>query len=386
LSGASPPITPEYNNSTGQYTFLDVPPGTNYQVVAYVDAASPFDGRYFPGDYNNWSNYITVTEEDSVITVDINLRLKMHLTSPFDNSTSYGNVPGLSPPSPYGPYHTYSSPVGFQWDPVPGATSYGLYVQKSTGEMTVSQITTSNTQVSLNLPDSGVDDYYKLGLWANGSGGIIADTWTVYNNGYGTVYPFKASSASVLGMVFYSTTPLDNITVEVSTYPGGTLLDTTTTSTGFYSFSGLTPGQYTVRVYRPSYEYYPVSMGTVTTVGSNPVEVNFHIPKTIIQTNPPHNSTVSSNVTLQWDAIPEAAKYSVQVNRTSDWQQVVFNPNVYTNSYTIPSSSFVNGAQYTWTIRAYDSSYNNVGGCGNFQFTWVGSPIPDLLSEAKEKF
>lgn len=187
LYGVSPPITPEYNNSTGQYTFLDVPPGTNYQVIAYVDAASPVDGRHFPGDYHQWSNYFSVSEEDSVITVDVNLRLKMRLIAPFDSSTTYGIAP------PQGAYHTHASPVGFQWEAVPEATSYMLYVQKSTGGMAVNWITTTNTWVSLSLPESGTGDYYRFSLIAeNATGAIIADTYTVFDNGFSTVYPFKA--------------------------------------------------------------------------------------------------------------------------------------------------------------------------------------------------
>ncbi len=187
-NGISYPVTPEYDNTSGEYSIPDITPGINYQINVYVDAATPYEGEsYHPGDYCDATDLFDVSEGDHVINIDFNLRFKMRLLAPFDNSTSYGLAP------PQGPYRTHSSPIGFQWESIPEASSYGLYVQKSTGGMAVPWMTTSNTWVNLTLPESGPDDYYRLALFArNATGDIIADTWTVYNNGYGTVYPFKA--------------------------------------------------------------------------------------------------------------------------------------------------------------------------------------------------
>ncbi len=188
-----PTSPPEYDNTTGTFTIPDMETG-QYYLDAYVDA-EPTRGKWFPGDYHGAANNIVVSEGDYSVTTDIDLTFFMHLTSPFDNSNSYGYVPGEPLPQPYGPFRTHTSTILFKCDPVPGADSYIFSVWKfftdgSPSEY-VDSISTVNNEHTFILPVSGANDYYHFGLSVRANNNNIAVVMTAYDNGYGGGYLFR---------------------------------------------------------------------------------------------------------------------------------------------------------------------------------------------------
>lgn len=194
------PLPPQFNSATGQYSIPHATPGT-YHIVVYVDAVRGPEGeptKWFPGDYNGGTGDFVMTEGDYLIQKDIDCDLLMHLTSPFDNENSYGNVPGEPPPAPYGPFRTHTSTILFKSDPVPGADSYHMSIWKyftdGNPSQFIDQATLSgntNTEHTFILPISGANDYYYFSMNARSGGKNIAVVMTAYDNGYGGGYQFK---------------------------------------------------------------------------------------------------------------------------------------------------------------------------------------------------
>jgi len=183
---------------------------------------------------------------------------------------------------------------------------------------------------------------------------------------------------TVSGMVYYSNTPLDNINVEL--LRGATVLQTTTTSNGFYIFpNGVNPGSYSVKVYGPSSEYIGWTARPIEVVNSS-VTQNMDLPKKMTLTAPANGSWVEFSPNLQWQANPQANRYVVQVNKTSDWQLIVHATNVTTNSYTISYTLMEDYVNYTWQIDAYDSSNHWVGTTStSWTFNWQPPVFPNLI-------
>jgi len=186
-----PPSPPLYDNTTGIFTIPDLEPG-EYYLDVYVDAAEPFDGKRFPGDYFGGAGSFIISESEYNVTKDIDCIIHIHLTSPFDNSTSYGESPDTG-----GAYKTHTPNVLFRCDPVPEAESYYFgvwrYFTDGTDPVFVDGNTTTNTEHTFNdLPPSGDTDYYLFGMSAfNGDSENIGNACIVFDNGFGYAYPFK---------------------------------------------------------------------------------------------------------------------------------------------------------------------------------------------------
>ncbi len=187
---------------------------------------------------------------------------------------------------------------------------------------------------------------------------------------------------TVSGTVFYSTTPLPGVTVELiqgsPTDPA--MASSTSDANGAYSFTGVAPGSYWIKLYGPTVEFIGWTASTVEVVDSDIVS-NSHLPKNISLSSPPSGATVHTlHPTLSWAALPEAASYRLQLNITSDWT-LIEHTTIFTNSHTV-GPELTPGTKYTWQVDAYDAFNNYVGGT-HFAFTMTIMPPAPAPTVAK---
>jgi hypothetical protein len=103
---------------------IDLPAGTyNISWVLGVDDVSGATSAEAGDLVGNLTN-IEVPEGD--LSLDATLYYVVHVTAPFDNADGGVSWGGSADVCPYGPLTT--SPVVLQWDPVPGAVHYTVWV------------------------------------------------------------------------------------------------------------------------------------------------------------------------------------------------------------------------------------------------------------------
>jgi Tol biopolymer transport system component len=189
----------------------------------------------------------------------------------------------------------------------------------------------------------------------------------ITNNAYDNFGPAWLPSgekyaASVSGIVRYSTTPLNNVKVdllegEVTNSP----LKSTTTNIGYYSFSNVPDGSYWVGVHGPSSEYltwiaYPID------VQSQDVSQDIALPKNIDLLTPSSGAVVNSlHPQLTWQPNSEASLYKIELYITDGWQEI--ENGTSTSSSYIVQRDLVPGVNYTWQVTAFDSQGIKELGC-----------------------
>ena len=170
----------------------------------------------------------------------------------------------------------------------------------------------------------------------------------------------QTSTYSVTGNVYYHTTPLDNVRVELRQgNSSGSIVQTTRTSNGYYNISGVTAGSYGIMVYGPSPEYsYGIGFSSMP-VYENIVK-DFYIPKLMNQTGPLDQAEVPSlHPTLQWTPIKEAVQYGVQINVLQGWELVECQ-RTYSSNYAV-KKELTPGILYHWYLDAWDEYSHWVG-------------------------
>ena len=180
---------------------------------------------------------------------------------------------------------------------------------------------------------------------------------------------------TVSGTVFYSTTPLQGVTVELiqgsATDPA--IATSTSDAGGAYSFSDVAPGSYWIKRHGPTAEFIVWAASTVEVTDSD-IARDYHLLKDISLTSPPSESTPHTlHPVLSWAALPEAASYRLQLNITSDWT-LIENTTVFTNSHTV-GPELTPGTKYTWQVSAKDSVNNGVGGTQSAFTMTIVSPF-----------
>ena len=169
-SGDYPEIDTSYDVDTGEYQLAGLPPGGEYTVGFYVDAAEPFDGKLgFPYDLTDWVA-IDVPEFQTTAQSQIHLPQVIHLLTPVDSSTPLVH--------PEDAVDSYAGPLLFTWEAIEGADSYELLVTAhrddnhfSAGRQVVFDESTPNTTLEVSLPPSGEGEWYGLELSAYNEGG-----------------------------------------------------------------------------------------------------------------------------------------------------------------------------------------------------------------------
>jgi len=175
---------------------------------------------------------------------------------------------------------------------------------------------------------------------------------------------------TVSGTTRYGGNPVPAVTMKLAqgsptNPPVATAL---TQSDGTFQFSGVAPGAYHLRADGPDSSYVTWTASLIN-VGASAVVQNVQLVKRITLLSPAYGSTgVSANPNLTWTANPEAQRYMVQINRTSDWL-LIENTQVFTNAYSVATSLSAN-QNYTWQVHAYDANNRPVGSSENqFNFT-----------------
>lgn len=122
------PIDFQYNNMTGEFTVLDVPPG-KYMPSVRLESGYPFhieSGGDFHARNSDINKDLVVTPHDTNLHVNWEVMQGIHLTRPIDNQTRRTNT--TDPPENFYPSFYAPSAELFEWDPVPGAAQYQVVI------------------------------------------------------------------------------------------------------------------------------------------------------------------------------------------------------------------------------------------------------------------
>jgi hypothetical protein len=207
-------------------------------------------------------------------------------------------------------------------------------------------------------------DYLSQVVESNEGNNTATDTYVVV----------AATGVTVSGTIYYSSSGLSGVTVELGRDPFGVdppLRRTSSNGTGSYSFNSVSPATYWVKAYGPTSAFITWIARSNIPVAGGPVTQDIDVPKIITLSQPLNYATgVSLTPTLTWSAITEAVRYVIQINITSPWT-IVATPNVGSvTSYTVPNNLLAIGTNYTWQVGAYDGSGHYVGATMmSFSFT-----------------
>lgn len=204
-------------------------------------------------------------------------------------------------------------------------------------------------------------------------------------------FPFPASAAgngvSISGIVYYSTTPLEGVQIELLQGDvTGTPLDTTySAADGSYSFTNVSPGDYQIKKYSPFgtgnlWSAEPITVGTTDLV------YDLYVQKEIKPLTPANNAQVESiHPYVCWEPLPEADYYTLQINQSSDWKLMDRGLGVTSNCYRI-KADLENGVNYTWQVNADDANDHYIGYTVNeWTFTVNTTPITEQVLPLESK-
>ena len=191
-----------------------------------------------------------------------------------------------------------------------------------------------------------------------------------------------AGSHAISGTVFYSTTGLSGVAVDLLDAPSHVLDSTATSGTGLYTFSAVADGTYQVRVTAPGPEYVGSITSTNVAVAGGDVTRNIDLPKKLALSFPANGASIwELRPTLGWTTNPEAVRYTIQVMTVSPWSTVETGATL-TTSYTLTHDLAV-GTQYTWRVGAYDAANHNVGeAIPAFGFSVIAPPSHTITASA----
>ena len=190
------PIDYRYENTTSDFTILDVPPG-KYTAFVRLEAGWPFDAES-GGDYHarisGLNPDIVVAPQDSRLQVNLEVVQGIHLTRPVDNQqrrTTVSDPPESFYPSLYAP-----SAEIFEWDPVPGAAYYQVFILTVRGigqpPLNVIEKRLTQPQFSPGLGVSPPGTEYMFRVEAHNAAGKLIGTFdNYYKNGSGGWLQFR---------------------------------------------------------------------------------------------------------------------------------------------------------------------------------------------------
>ncbi len=265
----------------------------------------------------------------------------------------------------------------FDWEDCSGATMYELQVYEPSVLNPRINVTVSPSSYEYNCNGCSILENltgwrWKVRAYVDGEWGLWSNDGTFDVETVDTGCP-PSLVYSISGKVFYSTIALSDVKVElikgsITDPPNATTL---TNESGGFTFDGLQPGTYNIKIYGPNIEYITWAGFTVTITNSN-ITSNFGLPKKINLLSPENGSTVStSNPTFCWKAPLESTRYTFQLNKTSDWTLTAFVHNISGTCYqlTDPLQPLENNVLYTWQVGAQDQYGQEVGTTENaFQF------------------
>jgi len=215
---------------------------------------------------------------------------------------------------------------------------------------------------------------YPVGVTVSNCGGTVTATHRV-----AVTVPVKALPC-VEGCVYYATTPLPGVLVELilGSSASGPVEDSTTTDpTGRYRFCDVAPGAYMLKRYGPMEEYIGWVADSLT-MGSSSVFKNLDLPKKMTLLTPVNGALIYTTIpTMTWQALPEADRYTFQLNKTADWTLVEHTNNIIGTAHQVLAPLEWN-TFYTWQIDAYAGTHWVGTTSDNFTFSTSGLMIIDI--------
>ncbi len=192
---------------------------------------------------------------------------------------------------------------------------------------------------------------YPVQVRASNCGGVFTATHNV-----AVVVPTPRLPC-VEGRITYAITPLAGVQVELLAGSSGRVLQSTTTNAdGYYRFCNLEPGDYMLKRYGPSAEYADWVADSLT-MGSSNVIKNLDLPKKMTLLSPGNGELIDTRTpTMTWQALPEAGRYTFQLNKTADWTLVEHTNNIVGTAHRVLAPLDLNTG-YTWQIDAYTGTH-----------------------------
>ncbi len=194
---------------------------------------------------------------------------------------------------------------------------------------------------------------YSVEVVASNCGGTFTATHRV-----AVTAPIKTLPC-VEGRVYYATTPLPGVLVELilgSSASGPVEDSTTTDDSGHYRFCNVAPGAYMLKRYGPTAEYIGWAADSLTMGGSNVIK-NLDLPKKMTLLTPVDGALIYTTIpTMTWQALPEADRYTFQLNKTADWTLVEHTNNIIGTAHQV-LAPLEWSTGYIWQIDAYAGSH-----------------------------
>ena len=195
------PVSLDYDNQTGGFIIQGVPPG-KYTPFVRLEAGYPFhveSGGDFSGRISSLNEDIVVAPGNEVISHDLKVVQVIHLKRPVDNQVCRASTNDPLE-TLYQSFYAPSAEV-FEWDPVPGATSYAVYFDleegdpknlASTKRIDLKSISTGLTRISPKLGVTGPNRFYMFMVQAyNAEKELIGNFRNYYKNGDGGWFEFR---------------------------------------------------------------------------------------------------------------------------------------------------------------------------------------------------
>ncbi|MBN2393206.1 MAG: exo-alpha-sialidase [Anaerolineae bacterium] len=179
----------------------------------------------------------------------------------------------------------------------------------------------------------------------------------------------------VEGYVYYATTALPGVNVELilgSSASGPVEDSTTTDASGHYRFCNVAPGAYMLKRYGLTTDYVDWVADSLT-MGSSNVIKNLDLPKEMTLDDPDDGDIIYTTIpTMTWQALPDADRYTFQLNKTADWTLIEHTNNIIGTAHQV-LAPLEWSTGYTWQIDAYAGTH--WVGTTSDNFTFSTSPM-----------
>jgi len=172
--------------SEGEFGIREIPPG-RFGMQVNIDA-NPANPSMYPGDYYAWKSFDVGKNDTQDLVVE--MQKIIHLQKPQNNNVQ---MPGWGKQCE----SEFNLPRNllFQWGSLGNGVSYDYSIQKIqcpyTFKETVASGTTQETNLQIQLPVSGDNEFYLLELAARSKGRGIGILMTHGGNGMGWDYRFR---------------------------------------------------------------------------------------------------------------------------------------------------------------------------------------------------
>ncbi len=283
----------------------------------------------------------------------------------------------------------------FDWDSNSTATFYRLQAALDTSFTNPPVDITNITQSFLNLVSPPLQNNFRYYWRVNATNPAGTGPWSAVFN-FTTVLGLPAAPAHLSppnNSTGISLTPVldwvDDISAtsyriqlsEDSTFTSQSIMD----STGFSISSITVPAGLLTNV-----RNYFWRVRTTNPIGTGPYSVPWKFttllapPVQPILVSPPNNSTdISTTPTLDWDSVPYAASYRIQISTDPGFVTTITNISGLTASqYNVPGGVLENNTLYYWRVNA-----TNAAGTSPFSAVWnfrtiISPPVaaPNLIS------